>query len=489
MQNLTAIMTPTRNQSMGSQGGEMIDLCLEVGRFTKGMKSFVPITVTYAGLLWMKEVRWGFVNSQMAQFYLGLGDPSSIFSFVKPKPMAKGKGSYDRVFSIDDSSNDEPEKGGAYEMTSIDIGGGREGIHNTGGPQTPGDQSDPIILATRGLNDTSYATHGGRHYTDDPRVKFILFKSTCLFGVIFGIVSTCLILLRPPSESAESALSPFSPSRAIAEASNRRLIYFNDTLSLALLYHLDTNTELPRYLTISHHTPTQVNQANCGMATSVSVINSLLHPIYSSPSTSGWNHHLPPAHLDVPTNPTFEPYTYLSQNSIRAPCLDSTAIRTEPDGILRPPYGSTLGQVAAALRCNIGPEWKVVEYPTEGTLEEFRQAMLGVWEKKTGRIAVNFHRGALGQPGGGHWSPLAAYSRETDMWLMVDVAKYKLPSAWVNTEALYEASKTIDKCGLWNWPGAQDDILDGDDDDTIKSKLGCEERARGIVGLYKEWGE
>lgn len=58
-------------------------------------------------------------------------------------------------------------------------------------------------------------------------------------------------------------------------------------------------------------------------------------------------------------------------------------------------------------------------------LNNFRQIAINVQEINNGYIFVNFLRSALGEQGSGHMSPLAAYDKKTDRFLMLDVARYR----------------------------------------------------------------
>ncbi len=59
-------------------------------------------------------------------------------------------------------------------------------------------------------------------------------------------------------------------------------------------------------------------------------------------------------------------------------------------------------------------------------------------------IIINFLRAKLNQSGGGHHSPLADYDKQTDMFLILDVSRYKYPAYWVSTKDLWNATNTID---------------------------------------------
>ncbi len=59
-------------------------------------------------------------------------------------------------------------------------------------------------------------------------------------------------------------------------------------------------------------------------------------------------------------------------------------------------------------------------------------------------IIINYLRRAMGQKRGGHISPIAAYNKETDRFLILDVSRYKYPPVWVKTADLWKAMNTVD---------------------------------------------
>lgn len=59
-------------------------------------------------------------------------------------------------------------------------------------------------------------------------------------------------------------------------------------------------------------------------------------------------------------------------------------------------------------------------------------------------VILNFFRKDMGQVGGGHHSPVAAYDKGSDSFLILDVARYKYPSYWVTAEDLWKAAHTKD---------------------------------------------
>ncbi|KAJ7373947.1 hypothetical protein OS493_009274 [Desmophyllum pertusum] len=59
-------------------------------------------------------------------------------------------------------------------------------------------------------------------------------------------------------------------------------------------------------------------------------------------------------------------------------------------------------------------------------------------------MAISFSRKALGQTGDGHFSPIAAFDRETSSVLMFDTARFKYPPYWVPIELLFQSMLPLD---------------------------------------------
>jgi len=63
----------------------------------------------------------------------------------------------------------------------------------------------------------------------------------------------------------------------------------------------------------------------------------------------------------------------------------------------------------------------------------------------TARMIVSFSREVLQQTGTGHFSPIGALEPESDMVLVMDVARFKYSPFWVPTEMLFKALCTVDE--------------------------------------------
>jgi hypothetical protein len=177
------------------------------------------------------------------------------------------------------------------------------------------------------------------------------------------------------------------------------------------------------FWTLSTQFVTQINQAYCGVASMVMVLNSMGIP--------------------APEAPQYVPYRVFTQENF----FDNPATRQvlSPDVVAR--QGITLDQLGQLIR-SYSVEATVYHAgdTTAGdtTLDEFRQLAIANLRQPENFILVNYLRAEIGQEKGGHISPLAAYNEETDRFLILDVARYKYPPVWVEAADLWQAMNTLD---------------------------------------------
>jgi len=242
----------------------------------------------------------------------------------------------------------------------------------------------------------------------------------------------------------------------------------------------------------------QINQHYCGTATAVAVLNSLRYLRSSGSHEDG---------VDIPFDLAYAPYPYATQGDIFDECTKNTVIsRTDGgvgvNGILTQPYGLNMGQIAKLLRCHLdstadsgGGTWDIQSHlvdKTHMTLNKVKYELRNALSDPNSRLLVNYERGAIGQAGGGHWSPVGSYSEKWDAFLIVDVAKYKYPPVWVPAEKLFAAMATVDDCGSWDYPNAQQHLSTEERNQqpvklsaAILTKLGCEKKLRGYITVKK----
>ncbi|HEX2136890.1 MAG TPA: phytochelatin synthase family protein [Microvirga sp.] len=162
---------------------------------------------------------------------------------------------------------------------------------------------------------------------------------------------------------------------------------------------------------------TQKNQAYCGVASIVMVLNALGVP--------------------APSTPEFEPFKTFTQDNL----LNEETEKVLPVAVLSR-IGMTLDQIGQILSTySVKAE---VRHASDTSLEEFRTLARQALATPDRYVIVNYLRRSIGQDRGGHISPLAAYDAETDRFLVLDVSRYKYPPVWVEAAALYAAMNTTD---------------------------------------------
>src|SRR5919199_2883856 len=162
---------------------------------------------------------------------------------------------------------------------------------------------------------------------------------------------------------------------------------------------------------------TQKNQAYCGVASSVMVLNALSIPAPKAPEYGSY-------HL------------FTQDNFFNA----QTQRVVTPEVVAR--QGMTLDQLSQLLESY--PVKAEVHHAADTMLAEFRTLVVKNLQEARNFVIVNYLRKAIGQETGGHISPVAAYNKKTDRFLILDVSRYKYPPVWVKAEELWNAMATAD---------------------------------------------
>ncbi|PSB57367.1 phytochelatin synthase family protein [Chamaesiphon polymorphus] len=172
------------------------------------------------------------------------------------------------------------------------------------------------------------------------------------------------------------------------------------------------------YFLLSNQFVTQVNQAYCGVASSVMVLNAL--------------------GLPAPESAQYKPFRVFTQ--------DNFFDREESKKVISPELvskqGMTLAQLGGLLTSHGAKV--TVYYGSDVDLAQFRSLLVQNLAKRDNFAIVNYLRKTIGQERGGHISPIAAYNQRTDRFLILDVSRYKYPPVWVKTVDLWQAIKTMD---------------------------------------------
>ncbi len=214
-----------------------------------------------------------------------------------------------------------------------------------------------------------------------------------------------LVTLALTSPNTLSDTLPLSPG----------LIPFTSTEGEKIL--LDSQAKADYFL-LSNQFVTQSNQAYCGVASSVMVLNAL--------------------GLPAPDAAQYKPFKVFTQENFFNRLETSQVVSAE----IVSRRGITLGQLGGLLTSH-GAKVQVY-YGANLDLNQFRSILIKNLSLRDNFAIVNYLRKSIGQERGGHISPIAAYSQKTDRFLILDVSRYKYPPVWVKAVDLFQAISTID---------------------------------------------
>ncbi len=173
---------------------------------------------------------------------------------------------------------------------------------------------------------------------------------------------------------------------------------------------------LADFVPLTSHFVTQINQAFCGVASVVMVLNAL--------------------EVLPPIAPQWAQGYFTQENVFN----DQTEAIIARDAIAR--QGLTLAELSNILEAY--PVQAAIHHGSDVSLDEFRALIRSNLETPGNYVLINYLRRAIGQESGGHISPLAAYDADTDQFLILDVSRYKYPPVWVQAETLWESINTVD---------------------------------------------
>lgn len=168
------------------------------------------------------------------------------------------------------------------------------------------------------------------------------------------------------------------------------------------------------HVRLSSHYEAQMNLSFCGPASAIICLNAL--------------------EIERPASQAHLPYHLFTQENFFTPKVK--AVKTHVEVFRK---GVNLGELAAMVRCH-GVNATATE-SSRSSIEEFRKQLKATLNQADCFLIVSYNRPGVGQPGGTHISPLAAYDEASDRVLIMDVSRYKFPCApvWVKCGILWKA--------------------------------------------------
>ena len=125
-----------------------------------------------------------------------------------------------------------------------------------------------------------------------------------------------------------------------------------------------------------------------------------------------------------PATSLFPDYPFFTQQDFFAGVDARTA---DPEVVAR--EGMTLAQLGSVLASHAVSVDSISADTLDGA--QLRELLKKHLREQDRFVLFNFNRRFIGEVGGGHWSPLAAYHEASDTVLLMDVARYKYPPVWV----------------------------------------------------------
>ena len=198
------------------------------------------------------------------------------------------------------------------------------------------------------------------------------------------------------------------------------------------------------FFPLSNHFVSQDNRIYCGPASSAIVLNAL---------RLGKREGLPQDRRAITAEDMawlpdgFDPFLgkYTPNNVLIAGTKSVAEVLGKPieiDGEWKKDFGLQLRQLAQVLRAHgLTVTVRVVD---DGAAADLTDELARNLATRDDYVLVNYARKVLGQTGGGHISPLAAYDRASDSFLIMDVNPNRAPWVWVEAADLIAAMRTFD---------------------------------------------
>lgn len=159
------------------------------------------------------------------------------------------------------------------------------------------------------------------------------------------------------------------------------------------------------FIPVSVNLETQYTQSFCGVATAVTLLNSM------------------PSKNSAPVDPLLKPFKFFTQTDIFSTACASSVKTSDPSIPFSPFYvathGATIVELNDLIECYADSE---IIFGADLTLEKFRE-VIKTTMNTTAFVGVDIDRSAMGGRGGGHFSPIGAYNEKADVILFMDVAR------------------------------------------------------------------
>ncbi|HVU02480.1 MAG TPA: phytochelatin synthase family protein [Polyangiaceae bacterium] len=246
-----------------------------------------------------------------------------------------------------------------------------------------------------------------------------------------------------PREAASVvAGAPSSTAPPAAPLAKVALVRFDEPESQARFERSRAKVD---FFKLANQFEAQENGGFCGLASGVIVLNALRVDRKTEDKPRDTSSIAPDVARTIPPqfDPFFARYTQGTFMDARFESVNPRAVffgQPRAPG-QKPEPGLALRELGAILQAH---GLSVVVHPVEDPAREKEEKAEIVQNLRTAGdyVIVNYHRPELGQPGGGHLSPLGAYDKASDSFLVLDVNANAQRWVWAPAKALFVAMRT-----------------------------------------------
>lgn len=209
---------------------------------------------------------------------------------------------------------------------------------------------------------------------------------------------------------------------------------------------LEHSTAKVDFFPLANHFESQENKMFCGLASSAIVLNSLRldDATITKPEDNSVLSTEDQKYLPKGFNPFFQRYT--QHNLLSDKTKSKSEVLGKPviiNGKQVSDYGLQLRQLANLLTTHgLDVTVRVVDESLKN--ETISTELISNLQTAEDYILVNYSRDILGQGKAGHISPLGAYDKGSDSFLIMDVNPNAARWVWVKTSDLIAAMRTLD---------------------------------------------
>ncbi len=264
---------------------------------------------------------------------------------------------------------------------------------------------------------------------------------TAVLALLLALGAADVTLARDEVSVAASVAAASAPAVS-APAADAGLVAFASDEGLL---RLARSTAKANFAALANQFEPQSNAAFCGPTTAAIVLNASASRGAALPRDRSRLRPQDFQHLPAGADLSLPRYT--QDNAIEKGAKTRAQVLGEPTtiaGVQVRDFGYQTRQFDEMLRAN-GLRTRLVIVDDRMAEAQVRADLADTLARSGDFAVVTYRRSAVGQPGGGHISPLGAYDRESDSFLVLDVNPTSAGWVWMPTATLVRGMRSFDR--------------------------------------------